>query len=471
MKVLTAATNKMMDNINKSIQAVSPRVDAIRYVIDKLEETARAIEINELEPYLNKELAKPEYGGQSIDDLYNKIEFNEDGAGKEDSLYYRAIAAARSAKQKEDEKLKLFIAKELAKPEYGGQSIDDLFDMAETDEDGNILDTSLYARAMAAARAAKMGPKLHYNKGTEITFNTDKFTNKFFSSLAPAGYGNLSAPAIGVNFIKTTSSENNKKKESKQAMLYYDYILNTEEAAKHNLSPVLGDKGYFVASVLDNLLDENNPEVSLTKIWHELGNTGKPAPKQLEDLLNFLKIGMGTLITVNKSEIYEAWGITPTESDKKDYIYNAFYIKISDVTHEINGGLTSATIKIIDHTPFYDVGRLIEQKTTFNKDILKLYTGKRTARYYKVMHYLLREIGWLRNQNSKRSNKLSYKTLYEYCGDTTTRSRQLTREMMYRILDECFIPLKYIVSYKEESRGEIGVKLKYTISKNKKLKL
>ena len=75
---------------------------------------------------------------------------------------------------------------------------------------------------------------------------------------------------------------------------------------------------------------------------------------------------------------------------------------------------------------------------------------------------MITQIGWLRNPNSKRSNKITYSSVYEYCGDSTTRSKQLTRDMIYRLLDEIFKPAGYITSYKEDNKGEPGVILTYT---------
>ena len=56
-------------------------------------------EIEELEdPYLNDELKKPEYGGATIDDLLRQYEIRDLQQLPENSLLYKALAAARTAR-------------------------------------------------------------------------------------------------------------------------------------------------------------------------------------------------------------------------------------------------------------------------------------------------------------------------------------------------------------------------------------
>ena len=67
------------------------------------------------------------------------------------------------------------------------------------------------------------------------------------------------------------------------------------------------------------------------------------------------------------------------------------------------------------------------------------------------------QIGWMRN--GTRSDKILYSSLYSHTGDTTTRGQQLARDMMYRLLDEVFIPAEYVKAYKEDADPTPGVVL------------
>lgn len=65
----------------------------------KLEEVLKlADETEELSPYLEEELKKPEYEGKTIDELLHVAERDEDSTPIEESLYVRALAAARAAR-------------------------------------------------------------------------------------------------------------------------------------------------------------------------------------------------------------------------------------------------------------------------------------------------------------------------------------------------------------------------------------
>ena len=109
------------------------------------------------------------------------------------------------------------------------------------------------------------------------------------------------------------------------------------------------------------------------------------------------------------------------------------------------------------------VAKPLGHLTAWDKKILRLYTGKRTKRYYSVLRFLMLQIGWMRNGD--RSNKILYSSLYQYTGDTTARAQQLARDMMYRLLDEVFKPAGYITAYREKADPSPGVVL--TMSENR----
>ena len=122
-----------------------------------------------------------------------------------------------------------------------------------------------------------------------------------------------------------------------------------------------------------------------------------------------------------------------------------------------NGNVAKAQIIINGLSPFYVLSQNIGHFTTWKKEILQLYSGRKTGRYYTVLQYLMSQIAWIRNPNSKRNNKITYRELYEYNGDKSTRAKQLTRDMAYRLLTEVFKPAGYVSSFKEDNKGEPGI--------------
>lgn len=68
-------------------------------------ETARDVNIHKT--YLAEELKKPKYKGKSIDDLFEIADLNDDGSPKESSLFMQAMNAAREAREKDNGKTQL----------------------------------------------------------------------------------------------------------------------------------------------------------------------------------------------------------------------------------------------------------------------------------------------------------------------------------------------------------------------------
>ena len=358
------------------------------------------------------------------------------------------------------------VEKELQKPEYEGLTADQLEELAG-DPAADPKYKELWqqaqdnARAAMAERAAQEEtdtttlPKIRYQDSTEVKTVTDKFAQLFFSLAAPQSKGMINGQR---QFTQVRYEKHGAKKE---ITLLYDYSFNEDIIKRFGLSKSFDDQAYFVASIIDNLLDEGNSAVSLTKIWHELGNDGSPSTEALTNLVNILRLGMSTIITADISQVSDAWEITTTGTSR-ELISPVIPVQIAHEKFTANGKTANAVINITGHTPFYLIGYPINHYTTWKKDVLRLYTGRRTKRYYSVLRFLITQIGWMRNAKSNRSNKILYASLYEYTGDKGTRQQQLSRDMMYRLFDEVFIPTEYITAYKEDSTGKPGVILTFT---------
>lgn len=425
----------------------SPAIDAIQQSVSAMQESlgrisaAIAPTITGMQNYFNSD------AWQNIRETLEQI---------------AAVAPAWLELADEITELTPYLEAELQKPEYEGMSIDDLFDTAETDDDGNPLETSLFIQALNAARAArdadterKQLPQVTYQGSTEVKTVTDKFANLFFSLTAPQSRGMINGQR---QFIPVRYGRRGAKKE---ITLLYDYSFNEDIIKRFGLSRNFDDQSFFVASIIDNLLDEGNSTVSLTKVWHELGNTGSPNTDALTNLVNILRLGMSTIITADISQVNSAWGIEK-DGKTRELISPVIPVQIAQEKFAANGKTASALINITGHTPFYIIGYPLDHYTTWNKDVLRLYKGRRTKRYYSVLRFLITQIGWMRNGKSGRSNKILYESLYSYTGDKSTRARQLSRDMMYRLFDEVFIPTGYISAYKEDNSGKPGVMLTYT---------
>lgn len=91
----------IQERTDESIASLQAFFDSDKWqeMRQKLEEVLElADETEELSPYLEEELKKPEYEGKTIDELLHVAERDEDSTPIEESLYVRALAAARAAR-------------------------------------------------------------------------------------------------------------------------------------------------------------------------------------------------------------------------------------------------------------------------------------------------------------------------------------------------------------------------------------
>lgn len=298
---------------------------------------------------------------------------------------------------------------------------------------------------------------VQYKKTTQIKTITDKLANVFFSLMAPASSGTQAID--GQRQMTPLRYEcSNAKKE---ITLFYDYVFDEEILQKYGIAKKFDDFDFLVMSIIDNLYSAGNELVSYTKIYYEMGGEGSPTSKQLEPIYYSLLKGMTTTIMIDDAQAQEAW-----KAETKRYneiVSPVMPVQLGNERLVVNGKLVNGFVRINNISPFMQVAKPLGHLTAWDKDVLRLYKGRKTKRYYSVMRFLIVQIGWMRNGN--RSRKIKYDTLYKHTGDTTTRAQQLARDMMYRLLDEVFIPTHYVKSYKEEGDPTPGVKL--TICKNR----
>ena len=344
--------------------------------------------------------------------------------------------------------VRLFIEAELKKPEYGGKTITDLIEN-NADLASKAIDAARSALEKAKAETQKL-PQLTYKEGYTVKTPTDKLIMDFFALNATVD--ELSGQRGFLQYERTLPAKprNGKKKDIKEITLIYDIVQDENVFKGTGLEKKFDYYDLFVAAILDNLYDEENRIVSLTKIWHELGGKGTPGEKHISKLVNSLKRGMSTIMTIDDIEVQRAWG----NKRSKQIVSPVMPVQMENERYTANGQIADGVVHIMGHTPFYMVAAPLKHITEWDKDVLRLYDGRRTPRYYNVLWYLLRNIGWMRNPNTRRSNKITYKELYAHNGDKSSRDRQLTKNMMYTLLDDVFIPAGYVSTYKEEEKGK-----------------
>lgn len=242
-------------------------------------------------------------------------------------------------------------------------------------------------------------------------------------------------------------------KSKKPLTLFYTFWYDEEQLQAYHIPPGFYAYEYFVANTLDNLFEAGDTEVSPSKILREMGETGSPGQAHIEKLVKTLIKGATTTMRVNDLEIQKAWG----KKTYREIVSQVFPIDIENERFIAGGNIAQSKITIKGVSPFRKIARNTDHLTSWKKEILQLYSGRKTDRYWAVLQFLLREIGWMRNAKSKRSRKIDYSTLYARTGATKPKAKTQTRDMMYKILEQCFKGAGYITAYKEVDDAEPGV--------------
>lgn len=208
---------------------------------------------------------------------------------------------------------------------------------------------------------------------------------------------------------------------------------------------------FFLMSLLDHLLLEGNYEVTLTHILKRLGIS--PSGSELEKLYKHLILGSRISTIFDNRDLAEKWNVEDPEYKKiTRQLYN---IAIEESRRKIDGNIARLTVKIFALSPFYSVGAPLNQFSNWNDNLLQLYSGKRTPKYWRLMRYLIREIGYMRS-GGRSNTTLDIKKIYQYVGDANGHDYKSTRDTVYKILEECFGGCKYIDYLKTTTDNKTG---------------
>lgn len=445
-KITVKATNARGKEIAKSVnvntEALISNIEQARKWVDLWEDAKR------LKPYIEAILRDnpEEYSRLTFDDVLN-LPASDDAI----QLFQGLLTSAKKYEKLQQElaDLKPFILEMLEEdPEKcEGLTLDDIYTLPAT-SDGIKLLRKIVKRVRGKkghrtiANARDEVTNIQYNNTEGFCTVTDNLPKKFFSPATPPRAERL----IPVPYTRKDS------KEIISAWYYPSY--NENMIKEHSLPARLSDKEYFICMVLDNLLDEGNSTCTLTKIWHELGGHGTPAGNNhLEPLYKSLLLGLSTMLVMDYKQLFQEWNTGPEKYKHDTFTSPVMPIQMDAERSAFNGTLSKVTIHITAHTPFYVIAQTINNRLTkWPKETLKLYKGKRTDRYYRILRYLMDQIAWMRNSKGKRSAVLKYETLYKECGETSARDQQLAQEMTRALLEQVFIPIGYIKSYGEKGK-------------------
>lgn len=303
-------------------------------------------------------------------------------------------------------------------------------------------------------------PTVTYTNKPGVVLTTDKLMALFFGAnapIAPKGQIPGQLTFIPVKYEKTGAPE---------VTLYYTFDFDNDLFARLKLEKKIDDEDYFILSFIANYWRAGDNRISVNRLYKDM--TGDdPNTKQSTELTNRLMKIAGTNIFINDKEVRRAWGIEDERKTYKEILMPLAPIKVGVERFVTRGQVVEAAVEILAEPDIVKLGYEMGQITTIPKNLLhvKKKNGRalnRTPRFYRVLHFLIRRISAMKNDNL--SAKILYDTFYTETGERTNRDKQLARECLYTILDyfkECD---GWIKGYREETTpttGRTGVRIFY----------
>ena len=329
-----------------------------------------------------------------------------------------------------------YIEDELKKPEYNGRTIGELFE--EAAESGEAFNLTLFAQAVDAAREAKTEAEkkgldvVKYKRTPNLTLNVGKGALRLFDPREwSAGRALVDKKQIpGQMSLIPVSYE---KKGADEITLFCGM---TSDSFLSCLTP----EDFFILSFLDDAYISGNAKCSVHWLFKEyLGE--RPSDRQLSDFYKKLEGLAGTTLKINDAQVRTAWEAADEKKGKRtkyrEIVQAAAPTKLGAEKYVASGQVADATVLIYDRPAVLQADRVAKQITTVPKSLLQVRkdSGRfvsRTARFYRVLFYLIRRIALIKSGTSP--NMMILNSLYVETGETTPRGRTLAYSTMMDVI-------------------------------------
>lgn len=347
---------------------------------------------------------------------------------------------------KEHEALKPLLEKELKKPQYNNKSIDELINESK-DENGEIIDGSLWQQALNAARTAlaeQETERATVKRADSVDYPLDKINSEIWNLFKEDTQGQLSLVVIGNASLPldVTSTKDKRKHKDPVTVIYsvnFDELDGNGIKITKRLTP-FDKRVYYAVSALFNA---GNNVITLTQIHYAMGNEGKPSNVQVQKIYNAVSKMTGARISVDNTQ----------EADSYKYprfVYEGSLLPMERGAVIVNGQLADAAIHIFREPPLITFARKRMQITTVELKLLQSPVSKTDANL-QIDDYLIERIAKAKNGKGK-SCRILYKTLYERTSITTKKQRARAQEKIKRYLDH-YKQCGFITGYSMKADG------------------
>ena len=372
----------------------------------------------DLAPYIEEELKKPQYDGKTIEDLWEEAQESDGGLFSEDTRLMQAVNAARAAAGE-------FLAAVKEEPAAGGE-------LQKAPEHQTIA---------------------------EMSFTTDKLPYIFFG-------GSLPTPAkeeIPGQLKFDPIPERYTDDDHAPGFIYWHYYIDEATFEKLGLSKVYDYEDYFILCVLFTERVLGNTVVSPSALFRDVYGE-RPNDEQLEKFRKRLYKLDATRVYINNRDLMQEWKGADKSATYTEGLFHLINIDFKIERYLYNGKVANESIIIGEVPALLQIGADLNRMTKIPKSAFYV-TDKngrkvnRTPRYWHALIYLTRRIAQMKNGSGE--TKILYDTLYKELNAKKTRERQLTRDVVYKILEH-WQRIGWIKAYKEETTkttGKVGVKI------------
>lgn len=348
-----------------------------------------------------------------------------------------------AARVREWEQIQPYLEEELKKPEYDGRTMEDLLNNEYKDENGDVLNDSLFEKAFAAARAAMLAdtakqlPRLTVSgKGTSnIEYPLDKINANIWTLLKDADKdGQL-----------TFRFAAEKRGSKKQADIIYSINFNELENAGLNTVKRLTafDKRVYIAA--SALYNGSSDFITVSQLYATMGNDSRPNARDIERIYTSLEKMRRLPITLDNTDENSKYG------NMAKFVYNGVLLPWESIDAVVNGQKADGVIHLFREPPLVSFAKERKQVTTVSRKLLTSPISKTDANL-QLDDYLIEHISHIKHSKGKLSNKLLYTTIYDKAGIKTKMQRSRAKDKIRQYLDH-YKSCGFIKDYKEAADG------------------
>lgn len=327
-------------------------------------------ELEDLKPYLDKEVQQPQYNGKSV------AEIREEAEQAATNQYY-------NSKAKPAEPLPPDVLTALEREQAA---------------------IELWEQLLTAARTAR-GTVITTRRPDLLAYPVDKINSNIWGLLEKDTQGQ-----IGFNMSKQGSNN--------ELITYYSINFEALDNVKISRRLTHFDKAVIIAAAA--IYNAGQEVLTLTQIHYLMGNTKRPSQNQLEKLANSIeKMGAAT-ISIDNREVVKQYNYP-------EYVYTGKLLPHETVKAVVNGKTTEAAIHLFREPPVITFAKLHKQVTTIKASLLQVPISN-TDTNIAIKDYLIERIAVAKRQG-KKTETILLRTLIEKAQAQKTKKKDLVEKV------------------------------------------